>query len=144
MDLTRFGLEAGNYAFFWLHTGLIVFNLTAWAVPWLRMWQLISMLVVTASWFAIGPLLGHSVGYCLCTDWHFQIREDLGYELGSGSYTVLLAEIFTGWTINENLMDVLTGAGFILALVLGVTLNVRDFAVAWRKSSPDMPTTSAA
>lgn len=129
MDMHRLALELGNYAFFWVHTALIVFNLTGWAFDKTRPWQAATMLGVTISWFVPAALWGYPLGYCICTDWHWQIREALGLPMTTHSYLVLLFESITGVRVDGLVMDVLTAAGFVSAFVLSVTLNTRDFLV---------------
>lgn len=107
------------------HTSLVLFNLFGWIWRKTRRLNLVTLLLTGASWFILGIFYG--IGYCPLTDWHFRILEKLGETNLPNSYMSYLAERLTGIHFNPDLVDALTLAGFILALVLSVVCNARDF-----------------
>ena len=70
--------EALNVAFFVFHTAWIGFNCIGWAFQRTRRWHLATVAVTAFSWFVLGIRFGW--GYCPFTDWHWHIRERLGYQ----------------------------------------------------------------
>ena len=69
--------KIANTLFFVFHVALIIFNLFGWIPKRLRKWNLAALSLTAFSWFALGIFYGF--GYCFLTDWHWQIREKLGY-----------------------------------------------------------------
>src|SRR5688500_16758941 len=119
-----------NYFFFAFHTLLTLFNITGWMFRATRKWNLITLLLTAFSWFVLGIWYGW--GYCLCTDWHWNVREHLGYHDQHGSYIQFLLLKLTGIDFNEQLVENVTLIVFLLSLVLSVWLNIRD----WQKKPP--------
>jgi hypothetical protein len=113
-----------NYFFFAFHTLLIFFNTLGWIFPATRKWNLITLLVTAFSWFVLGIWYGW--GFCLCTEWHWQVREKLGYADMSNSYNHFLFLKLTGIDLNETLVDVVTVVVFFLSLALSTWMNIRD------------------
>lgn len=65
-------------------------------------------------------------GYCICTDWHWQVRRALGDTDLPVSYITFLIRHWTGFHPDPYLVDVATGIVFGVALILSVALNYRD------------------
>lgn len=114
-----------NYFFFFFHTALIIFNTIGWIFPKFRKWNLIMLLLTAFSWFVLGIWFGW--GYCLCTDWHWAIRRNLGYHDLSNSYIHFLVLEFTGFNLPEKLVNIVTLIVFFLSLMLSIWLNIRDY-----------------
>lgn len=113
-----------NIFFFVFHTLLTLFNITGWIFRTTRKWNLITLLLTAFSWFVLGIWYGW--GYCLCTDWHWQVREKLGYHDEQNSYIHFLLVKLTGINFNRNLVDSATLIIFLLSLTLSIWLNIRD------------------
>lgn len=79
--------------------------------------------ITAISWFGLGYWYGW--GYCICTDWHWQVRRELGY-FDPPSYTQLLITEITGIAVPGPVADYLTAGGFIVATILSIILNIRD------------------
>ena len=107
-------------AFFVLHAALIAFNMTGWIWRRTRPWHLLTLAVTTLSWFVLGARYGW--GYCLCTDWHFQVRRGLGYRDRTTSYIELLFTEVFGWDIGRTAADWLAGSVYLA--IVGVTAFV--------------------
>ena len=116
--------EIINYFFFIFHVVLIFFNLFGWIPKKLRKWNLITLILTAFSWFALGIFYGF--GYCFLTDWHWQVREKLGYSTVSNSYIHFLIMEFTGISLEENLVDTFTAIFFFTAFALSIYVNLRN------------------
>lgn len=113
-----------NIFFFVFHTLLTLFNITGWMFRATRKWNLITLLLTAFSWFVLGIWYGW--GYCLCTDWHWQVREQLGYQDQQNSYIHFLLLKLTGINFNSKLVDNATLIIFLLSLILSIWFNIRD------------------
>lgn len=113
-----------NIFFFVFHTVFTVFNITGWMFPVTRKWNLITLLLTAFSWFILGIWYGW--GYCFCTDWHWDVRERLGYHDAQNSYIHFLLVKLTGLDVNAQTVETLTLVVFLVSLVLSVWLNIRD------------------
>jgi hypothetical protein len=113
-----------NYFFFVFHTLFTLFNITGWLFRATRKWNLITLLLTAFSWFVLGIWYGW--GYCFCTDWHWQVREHLGYHDQQNSYIHFLLLKLTGINFNQVLVEKATLLIFLVSLAMSVWLNVRD------------------
>lgn len=113
-----------NIFFFVFHTAFTVFNCTGWIFRRTRKWHLYTMLLTAFSWFVLGAWYGW--GYCVCTDWHWQAREALGYHDRSNSYIHFLILQLTGADLDPRLVDTVTISVYITCFVLTTLLNIRD------------------
>lgn len=130
-------LQTLNILFFVLHTAVMVFNLTGWMFRRTRGLHVICLGATLFSWFVMGATKG--LGYCVCTDWHFQIRRELGLHDGVHSYLQLLAKVFFGLEMDKITSDVLAGGGLLVALLATLVVWSCKF---WRKSSDTSGPTS--
>jgi hypothetical protein len=122
-----FWYEIADKFFFAFHIALIFFNLFGWIPRALRKWNLVSLSLTAFSWFILGIFYGF--GYCFLTDWHWDVREKLGYTTESNSYIHFLITDMTPISVSEKTVDVLTAVFFFAAMVTSLALNIRD----WRK-----------
>ena len=118
--------EIANYFFFIFHVALIFFNLFGWIPKKLRKWNLVTLSLTAFSWFALGIFYGF--GYCFLTDWHWQVREKLGYSTVSNSYIHFLIMELTGISLEENLVDTFTAIFFFSAFALSIYVNMKSRA----------------
>ncbi len=114
-----------NFFFFFFHTSLIIFNSIGWIFPKYRKWNLITLLLTAFSWFVLGIWFGW--GYCICTDWHWNVRDHLGYYDGSSSYIHFLILKLTGINFAEELVNIFTIIVFFSSLLISLWLNIRDY-----------------
>ena len=108
-------LQALNILFFVVHSALMLFNLLGWYWPQTRRWHLATIGLTLASWFVMGAWRGW--GYCLCADWHFQIRRDLGIHDPETAYLQLQVRVLTGYSMSRTMSDVITVSCLILILI---------------------------
>jgi len=110
-------LVLADWACFLFHTLLIGFNMVGWAWRKTRLLHLVTLGLTAFSWFVLGAVYGW--GYCLCSDWHFQVRERLGHNDPETSYIQLLARHVAGVSLSREASDWL--AGTVFALIVLVT-----------------------
>lgn len=119
----RWVYELLNVFFLVFHTGLILFNTLGWIFRQTRKWNLLTLSLTAFSWFVLGIWYGW--GYCFCTDWHWQVREKLGYTTPSNSYIRFLVQQLTGISFPEKLVDTVTAIVFFASLALSLYVNLR-------------------
>jgi len=115
--------KIANTFFFIFHVALIFFNLFGWIPRASRKWNLVTLLLTAMSWFLLGIFYGF--GYCFLTDWHWMIRDKLGYATDSNSYIHFLVIELTPLNIREEVVDIWTAVLFFLALAVSIYVNVR-------------------
>ncbi len=115
--------ELLNVAFIVFHTGLILFNLFGWIWKSTRRLNLLTLLLTAFSWVILG--IWYGFGYCPCTDWHWQVRRELGYTDMPNSYIEFLAELWTGFNFSASTVNLWTGILFVAALAASVYVNVK-------------------
>lgn len=120
--------------FIGFHTTLILFNVFGWLVPRWRVANLITLSLTAFSWFVLGIWYGW--GYCFCTDWHWQVREMLGYKDMSSSYIHFLILELTNIDVPVDRVDAFTVIIFFAAFAISITLNLRK----WRDNRKDRKT----
>jgi len=118
-------LKILNLFFFGFHTVLILFNIFGWLVPRWRLANFITLSLTAFSWFVLGIWYGW--GYCFCTDWHWQVREMLGFENMSSSYIHFLILEMTGINFPADLVNAFTVILFFAAFVISAYLNFRKW-----------------
>jgi hypothetical protein len=107
------------------HTSLILFNLFGWIWKRTRAINLISLLLTGGSWLVPGLNVG-TIGFCPLTQWHFIVLEKLGVTDLPLSYVKYLADRLTGSDFSPVLTDNITLWSYILALIVSVSLVIRD------------------
>lgn len=117
-------------SFFVGHTLFILFNILGWIPKRTRRLNLFTLSLTAASWFILG--IWYGFGYCFCTDWHWDVRRNLGYEESSGSYIKFLLDSLTGYDFDPDLVMNMTGAVFFLVFGISLFLNIRDYRMAKR------------
>lgn len=117
-------LQFLNILFFVIHCAVIVFNLTGWIWAHTRRWHLISVGITLFSWLAMG--IWYGLGYCVLTDWHWQVKRKLGETHLPDSFLVYLFNDIMGLDLGISFINM--GAGISLAVVtsLSVMLYFRD------------------
>jgi hypothetical protein len=109
--------QALNVFFFVFHSAWIVFVCAGWIWRRTRPWQMAAIALTAASWIVLGFRYGW--GYCPFTDWHWQVRQRLGF-VDPPSYIQLLIRELTGVELRPVTADVLAVVTLVLAAGLGV------------------------
>jgi len=113
-----------NAFFFVFHTLFTLFNVIGWISPRTRKLHLVTLALTACSWFILGIWYGW--GYCACTDWHWEVREKLGYHDRSNSYIHFLLVKLTGVNLDERLVEYGTLVVFLVSAFLSIWLNIND------------------
>ena len=113
-----------NIFFFVFHTVFTLFNMVGWIFQKTRKLHLITLSLAAFSWFVLG--IWYGFGYCFCTDWHWDVREKLGYEDRSGSYIHFLLLKLTGANLSPQLVENITLIVFLMSFALSIWFNIRD------------------
>jgi hypothetical protein len=108
------------------HSSLIIFNLFGWIWKKTRIANLITLILTGASWLFLGLIVG-TLGYCPFTDWHFDVLYKLGKTDLPNSYVKYLADRLTGMDFDARMVDNVTLYAFLIALVLSLFFNIRDY-----------------
>ncbi len=113
-----------DIAFFAFHSLFILFILLGWIWRRTRPWHLLAAALTACSWFGLG--LRYGFGYCPCTDWHWQVRERLGYTDLPRSYIKFLLDTFTGADWPAAWVDGVTVTLFFVMFLLSAALQARS------------------
>ncbi len=120
-------LAVANVLFFVFHTALIVFNVFGWMHSKTRRWNLLTLGLTLVSWLGMGLVYG--AGYCICTDWHWQVREGMGIHETADSYIVLMVRKLSGWDPPIELANTVALWVMVFAVTMSLATNIWD----WRK-----------
>ena len=104
-----------------IHFVIIGFNLFGWIFKRTRKLHFIVICATAACWFILGIWFG--IGYCPITDWDWRIKTMLGERDLPNSFIKYYADMVTGQSINASLIDTLTVACLLIAMMLSVYLN---------------------
>jgi hypothetical protein len=118
-----FADEVLNIGFLVFHTLWIAFNCLGWAWRRTRRWQVATISLTALSWF--GLVCWYGWGYCPATDWHWRVRERLGYR-DPPSYVQLLIRELTGIELSVDAANALALGALVAAGVAGGVSTVRD------------------
>jgi hypothetical protein len=113
-----------NIFFIVFHTIFILFAIGGWAFKKTRKLNAIILLLTGFSWFFLG--IWYGLGYCPCTDWHWQVRVKLGHFDMPESYVKFLIKYITGIDLSAKLVDAITLSLFLICLIVSVLLNYKD------------------
>ena len=112
-----------DWFFTFLHIAIIGFNLLGWIWPRTRKAHFICVMLTLFSWLVLG--IWYGFGYCLITDWQWQVKEHLGETNLPNSFVKYYADKLSGRDINAGLIDTGTAIGFGLAIVIAVYFKLR-------------------
>ena len=107
--------------FFFFHTVFTLFNLIGWVWKKTRLLNLITLLLTGISWFVLG--LWKGIGYCPCTDWHWNVRHRLGDHSMPNSYVKFVLDKLTGLNFDATIVDYTVFVSFFFALIISIYLN---------------------
>ncbi len=113
-----------DYFLIIFHSLFTIFNIIGWIWRKTRKIHLITIAITAISWFVLG--IWYGMGYCVCTDWHWQIRLKLGKPIMSNSYIQFLIKETTGVDINPNIIDSVVIVVFLVCVILSIGLFIRD------------------
>lgn len=132
--VNKFILHFVDYFFFVFHTVLTLFNVLGWIIPRWRLANLITLSLTAFSWFVLGIWFGF--GYCPFTDWHWKVRQLLGYTDDSNSYIHFLILKITGINFSERFVDVSTVIVFFSAYFISIYYALkRKYSIKSQKNN---------
>jgi hypothetical protein len=111
-----------DYLLTFVHFGIVSFNLFGWIPPITRKAHFISIILTAASWFILGIWFG--IGYCPVTDWQWEVKEKLGERNLPASFITYYSEKLTGLEFSPAFINAVTLAGFILAVMATIYVNI--------------------
>jgi len=111
--------------FFVFHSAIIIFNLFGWIWKKTRKANLILLLLTAFSWFVLG--IWYGFGFCPSTEWHYQVRMQLGETDMPNSYIKFILDSLTGLDFNAKFIDICTLAFFLIALTASIYTNIKDW-----------------
>ena len=109
-----------DVSFYALHLIIVGFNLLGWIWPKTRKLHLSVVALTLGSWLILG--IWYGMGYCFLTDWHWNIKEQLGETDLPNSFVKYFADQITGLNFDPGLIDGITLGAFSLAI--GATIYV--------------------
>ena len=112
-----------DHAFLVAHAALIFFNLFGWAWRKTLRLNLISIFLTAGSWVAFAPWYG--LGYCPCTDWHWQVKWALGQTDLPNNYLTYLFETWTGIVVSDEFSATLAWVTLVPAFALSLFFNLK-------------------
>lgn len=118
-------LQVLDVLLFATHCLVIGFNLTGWIWTCTRRWHLASVGLTVFSWLVMG--IWYGLGYCALTDWHWQIKHELGETNLPNSFLTYLFNDVIGLELEASLISWGAGITLIIVIFLSVALNFRDY-----------------
>jgi len=104
-----------------VHVSLILFNLTGWIWKRTRRWHLITLILTAASWGVLGIWYGW--GYCPLTDWHWDIKRQLGEQHLPNSFIKYCLDKITQYSWPPALVDRITLISLLTAVAASLYVN---------------------
>lgn len=113
-----------DYFLDFVHLFLIFFNLFGWISKKTRVYNLICLLATLSCWFIVG--LWYGIGYCPLTDYHWEVKTQLGHENLPPSYIKYLLDGIFSANFSSRFIEILTMLSTAISFILSVYLNIRD------------------
>ena len=98
-----------------------LFNLTGWIWRRTRKVHLMVLSLTLMSWLVLGIWYGW--GYCVLTDWHWEVKEKLGEKNLPASFIKYLGDKLIGKNLDPSLVDNITLGCLVFAVVAAVYVN---------------------
>ena len=125
-------LQLLDVCFLLFHSLWILLVVLGWIWPRTRRLTLTALALTAISWFGLGYWRGW--GYCICTDWHWQVRRSLGELNLPHNYIGFLIREGTGLEIPDPVLEPVIAGAFLTSVAGGVGLTLRDRS---RKAATD-------
>jgi hypothetical protein len=101
----------------------VLFFLVGWIPKRTRIAHVITVLGIAFSWFIIGIWKG--MGYCFLTDWHWQIKEQLGETNLPNGFIIYIVSKLAGNRFSPQLINSVTGIVFAIIFLITVYNAIR-------------------
>ncbi len=106
---------------FSIHVIVIFGNVFGWIWVKTRKAHLMLLTLTLISWFLLGIWKGW--GYCILTDWEWDLKRTLGEQALPHSFTSYLANNILGLDLDRATVDTLTVGGLVVGLVGALVVN---------------------
>jgi hypothetical protein len=133
----KFPVMDSNSLFFFLafsldacHVLLMLFIVSGWLFPRLRLAHFIVIALTGLSWLIFGH--GNAYGNCILTEWHWQILAKLGETDLPETYAQYLFERFTGVSVMKGTAMAWTRSAWLLSFILSLVLLSRRYYSSYR------------
>ena len=110
--------------FLLFHSLWILLVVLGWIWSRTRRLSLGALVLTAVSWFGLGYWRGW--GYCVCTDWHWQVRRSLGDVNLPHNYIGFLIKEGTGMEIPDPVLEPVILGAFLTSAAGGIGLSLRD------------------
>ena len=100
---------------------VIVLNLFAWIWKRTRILHLWVVAATLFSWLVLG--IWNGFGYCVLTDWEWDIKRELGEKDLPHSFTQYLSDNILGLGLSPTVVDSLTLGLFVVAIICSLYVN---------------------
>ena len=117
-------LQVLDFFLFAAHCIVIGFNLTGWIWKRTRRWHLASVGLTVFSWLGMG--IWYGLGYCVLTDWHWQVKLALGKTDLPHSFLIYLFNDLMGLELGAAFINNGAGTSLVVVTLLSIMLNFRD------------------
>lgn len=107
--------------FFWLHIVVICFNLFGWIWVKTRKLHLVVLSATLFSWIVLG--IKYGLGYCFLTDWHWEIKRNLGEHDLPASFIKYFLDQYTPIHLSAEVVDWITGIVFVSIIFMTIYIN---------------------
>lgn len=118
--------------FLLFHSLWILLVVLGWIWSRTRRLSQAALVLTAASWFGLGYWWGW--GYCICTDWHWQVRRSLGDLNLPYNYVAFLIREGTGLVIPDPVLEPVILGAFLTSAAGGAWLGLRNRS---RKTATD-------
>lgn len=106
------------------HGSIVLFNVVGWIWKRTRRLHLVVIGLTFLSWFGLGIFYGW--GYCPSTDWHWQVKRELGETDLPASYIKYYVDALSGRSWDPRVVDGVVVTVALGALIASIALNWRD------------------
>ena len=111
-----------------VHILVILFSLIGWIFPRSRKLHRYHLATILISWLGLGYFYGF--GYCFLTEWHWQVKSNLGVLNLPPSYITYLLEKINLNIFSEITVEFVTAFTLLLSILANLYLSYKE-----RKSS---------
>ncbi len=118
-------LTALDWFFLGFHSVFTLFNVFGWIPRKTRKLHLVTILLTAGSWFILG--IWYGLGFCFCTEWHWQVRDALGKPVESYSYIHFLIREVAGINLPPGNVDTAVMGIFLFCAAMSFYLNYQDY-----------------
>ena len=128
-----------NIGLWIVHIAVIVLNCVGWTHPKTRRFSLWLLVFTLVGWVGLGLVFG--LGYCVLTDIHWRVRENMGiYDNPSGFFQLLIRELTGSLPSDAFVMGLAVGGAMVGAIGhIAMACIRRDLTTESREVETKLP-----